>query len=341
MEKLVGRDRDIQALQRSQRAAAVGRLMLGEIKDWKEFLSPETEDFSRFKRRDLKSDRKRFQSGLSRGIRKFCDKNFNGMTEAKLEKLFLKVKERRGLEIPLSEFQVEFAPLRPETLSGAPIHCTVVISLWGLKMMYPEDFLSKDIIEAISQIREAREILAPFEKRSHSSNSAQKEEISRALSRQRFASRSCFLACFNLVEAALNGLAWDFAQNDARMASLSKKKQAVIEDGNFRDKLIKYPEIISGKPLWDEGDERVRSFLDVVKTHRDALVHASPFSRPERFGGLNKLEHVYRIDEKIALDAASSTVLLLVSLLQHIKGTDLPVPPWLEELASEASPRSE
>ncbi len=33
--------------------------------------------------------------------------------------------------MPLSDFQREFAVLNPERLSGAPIHCTVVISLVG------------------------------------------------------------------------------------------------------------------------------------------------------------------------------------------------------------------
>ena len=93
-----GRDRDIQSLRRTLRAVAVGRLLLGELKTWEEFLQPEKTEFQTFGRRDLKADKARFRSGVSKEVKKFCNMNFHGMTEAKLERLYLEVKTRRGLE---------------------------------------------------------------------------------------------------------------------------------------------------------------------------------------------------------------------------------------------------
>ena len=71
------------------------------------------------------------------------------MTEVKLESLYLEVKRRRDPEMPLSEFETKFAALKEKTLNGAPLHFTVVISLWGLQTMFPEDMFSSDIIEAV------------------------------------------------------------------------------------------------------------------------------------------------------------------------------------------------
>ena len=83
--------------------------------------------------RDLRANRSRFRAGVSKEIAKFCQENFGDMTEARLEKLFLKVKERLGLEMPLGDFEREFSALKEKTLAGAPGHCTVVISLWAYK----------------------------------------------------------------------------------------------------------------------------------------------------------------------------------------------------------------
>ena len=94
---------DISILKRKKRAAAAGRLLLGEFKNWQEFLEPETDDYDIFSRRDLKANISRFRTGISKEIQKFCRKNFEAMTEQKLEMLYLKIKERLGLEMPLGE----------------------------------------------------------------------------------------------------------------------------------------------------------------------------------------------------------------------------------------------
>ncbi|MCI4660791.1 MAG: hypothetical protein MRY63_03070 [Neomegalonema sp.] len=340
MAKPVGREREIAKLRRSQRAAAVGRLLLAELSSWEEFLSPERTDFSIYGRRDLKANQSRFRGGVRKEIDRFCAKNFDGMDEVRLEKLYLRVRDRLGLELPLKDFENEFAKLKAKTLDGAPRHCTVVISLWGLQMRFPEDMLSKDIIDAIRQIREAEEKLKPHRSKSHSKVLGARDEIRFNVRKQEFASRTCLLACFNTVEAALNGIAWDFAQNDDRFKSLSKEKRKVIEDGKFRDKLLKYPELVTGRALWDENDDRVRAFIDKVQPYRNALVHASPFSKPERYGGIDKLEHIYRIDARKAKEAASITVSLLVDLFRHVLGGDQDLPPWLTALETATEPNA-
>lgn len=339
MTQPVGREKVIAQLRRSQRAASVGRLLLGKVADWNDYLSPERTDFSLYGRRDLKANRSRFRSSISKEIQKFCESNFDGMSEAKLEKLYLKVKERRGVEMPLKEFEASFAKLKSSTLGGAPRHSTVVVSLWGLQLKFPEAMLSKDIIEAVRLLHEAQKELQPFETQPHSRVVSARDKIGSAVRQQEFASRTCLLACFNLVEAALNGLAWDFAEDASRMDAMSGRQKKLVEDGKFKDKLLKYPELISGNPLWDENDERVRYFLDEVQPYRDAIVHASPFSKPERYGGLDKLEHFYRIDAKRAQEAASRTVLLLVDLFRHVRSDKSVLPPWLEELLTETDPR--
>lgn len=315
----------------------MGRLLLGELKTWEEFLQPERTEFQTFARRDLKASKARFRSGIAKEIEKFCRKNFQGMTEAKLEKLYQAVKTRRGLEMPLLDFEETFAALTEVSRSGAPRHCTVVISLWGLQTKFPEDMLSKDIAEALRQLRISEEILQPHKVQSHEALVAQRDEIQAAVRTQEFASRTCLLACFNLVEASLNGLAWDFSLDTKRLNELSVKKKKLLEDGVFREKLVKYPEIISGRPLWDDDDSRVQGFLDQIKPFRDALVHASPFSRPERYGGIDKLQHIYLIDSERAQEAAFHTVLLLTALFRHVRRDDQPLPAWLDALARETT----
>lgn len=337
--KIRGRDRDIAIVLRTQRAAAVGRLLLGEFKSWKDFSESETTDFHDFGRRDLRANRSRFRAGVSKEIKNFCRDNFDGMTESKLEKLFLRIKERHGLEMPLREFESEFSKLNEKTIAGIPRHCTVVISLWGLQTKFPEDMLSKDIIEAVRLLRTSDEVLEKFRNKNHQHITERRDEIGSAVRTQDFASRACLLACFNLVEAALNGIAWDFSQKPDFAYKLSAKNKKLLEDGSFRDKLIKYPQIVSGHILWDENDERVSGFLEKIKPYRDAIVHASPFSKPAKYGGINKLEHIYRIDSIKAQEAASKTVRLLSDLFLHVRVDSGTIPDWLSTLIQETAPK--
>ena len=110
---------------------------MGQLESWDDFSQPEVTDFETFGRRYLRASRAKFCTGVSKEIKKFCNLNFKEMTEVKLESLYLEVKRWRDLEMSLSEFETKFAALKEKTLNGAPLHCTVVISLWGLKRCFP------------------------------------------------------------------------------------------------------------------------------------------------------------------------------------------------------------
>lgn len=130
----------------------------------------------------------------------------------------------------------------------------------------------------------------------------------------------------------MNGLAWNFSRTPENVAALSQKRLKLIQDGAIRDKLIKFPEIIAGRPLWTESDEPAKSFLELVKPYRDSLVHPSPFSTPERYGGLDKLEHLYRIDSAKARQAARVTMDVIETTFRHVGSHDVELPGWLQDL---------
>ena len=209
--KNTGRDRIIPNLQRTQRAAAAGRLLMGHLESWDDFSQPEVTDFETFGRRYLRASRAKFRTWVSKEIKKFCNLNFKEMTEVKLESLYLEVKRRRGLEIPLSEFETKFATLKEKKLIGAPLHCTVVISLWGLQLMFLEDMFSRDIIEAVRQLRSANKNLEPYQGKDFKYFYDQRDQTVADVQMRGFAERACLLVCFNLVESSLNGLAWNLS----------------------------------------------------------------------------------------------------------------------------------
>ena len=326
------RDKEAAYIRQANRASAVGRLVLGEFDDWAEFLRADTEDLGTLPRRMLKAGKADVRKRLSKEVSRFCSMNFVGMDEKKLSSLYEAVKAHRGLELPLPEFETRYAKVKDAVLKGQPRHCTVVISLWGLQFKYPEAMLAKDVIEALSLVRQADEVLRKHEERSHRSVKAERDEISSAISQSSFGARMCVLSCFNLVEAFSNGLAWDFSKDLVKIASLSEKRRKLIQDGAIRDKLLKYPEIISGIALWGEQDDPVKSFLEQIKPFRDSIVHPSPFSTPERYGGHDKLEHLYRIDSQKAEQAAKVSAEVIEKMFRHVKGSNTVLPEWLQDL---------
>lgn len=312
--------------------------MLGDISSWVDFLEADTLDLESMPRRMLKSGAKDVKRKVSKEVRHFCDRNFENMTEAKLDSLYEEIKASRGIEIPLNEFEQKFSKIHKRVLKAAPPHCTVVISLWGLQFKFPEDYLAKDLLQVLTVALDANTELDEFKKVTHSTARKEKDAISSLIRKREQAARSCLLTCFNLVEAYLNGIAWDFAQDPEAVDQLSKKNQSRINDighTNLREKILKYPRIITGQPLWNETDEPVRSFLTVFKPFRDSLVHPSPFSAPEKFGGYDKLRYFYRIDLGIAMWTCKNTCDLIIRVHRHLNGDDTQSPDWLSELLAE------
>lgn len=334
MQKLSSRQKEARLIHQSNRAAAVGRLMLGEISSWQEFLEVELTEYEKLPRRKLKSGKRDIKKRLSHEIQKFCSKNFENMNIKQLSDLYEEIKTSRGIEIPLVEFEQQFSKVKHDILSGAPSHLTVCISLWGFKLRFPEDELTKDLSEAISIASESKIQIENFSKKLHKDLKEDEEQLKSYLRKMKFSSRSVLLGCFNLLEAFLNGLAWDFMQTNV-VNTLSNRQKKTLEDTtsvSIREKLNKYPEIISGKKLWDQSDSDLNSFINTIKPYRDSLVHPSPFSAPEKFGGYDKLRLLYRID----FDTAVLTIELLVKLIKrinlHINGSKSKDPIWLSEL---------
>jgi hypothetical protein len=127
----------------------------------------------------------------------------------------------------------------------------------------------------------------------------------------------CVLACFNLIEAYINGVAWDFTESHD-ISRLSNNKQDVLTKGqaSILEKVVKIPEIVTGRspgPLSQDKDP-LKTLKEIIKTFRDSIVHASPFSAPARFGGYDKLSKVYNL----TLQTVRTTVDLTLEVVGQI-----------------------
>lgn len=333
-----GRQREVAKIRRADRASAVGRLMLGKTRSWQEFLEADSIDLEKLPRRKLKGGYADIKARVSKEIEKFCRENFQGMTERTLSDLYEEIKAHRGLEIPLQEFENRYARIRPKALRDAPRHSTIALSLWGLQFRFPEYDLSNDVKESVDLAVTCADGLKRYRRMSHSKVRSEKDEISFLHRRMLYASRTCILSCFSLVEAYLNGLAWEFVQDEIKLERFSKRKRKMICDSgrtSLTDKIKYYPEIISGTSLWVKGDDALETFLDILKPFRDSLVHPSPFSVPERFGGYDKLKNLYRINEILAFATVAIVRDLLARVHHHVNGTGTDTPIWMDNLECE------
>lgn len=318
MKRVQGREREAKLIHKANRAAVVGRLMLGELSDWIEFLEADLIDLKKLPRRQLKSGQADVKRRLASEIRDFCSKNFDGMSIDKLSELYEEIKAYRGLEITLKEFEERFAPVRKAILRGNPAHLTICISLWGFQWKFPEDELAKDIIEGLRLGSEAQTKLQKYGGLSHVKLMEERNDINLSIVEEKFAARSILINCFNLIEAYLNGLAWDYIQTH-NIDNLSNRNKKLLEDSSsisIREKLLKYPKILTDRVLWKQPDPEIEEFLDTIKPFRDSLVHPSPFSAPEKFGGYDKLRMFYRI----SFETAKITVHQIVNLIERIHG---------------------
>ena len=114
--KTTGREKEARDLKRSNQAAAVARLMLKDIRSWEEFLEPSMIDYANLPRRQLKSGAYDIKKRLKKEIKSFCDKNFQGVTDSKLSKLYEDIKAYRGLEIPLKDFEYKYGNVNPTVI---------------------------------------------------------------------------------------------------------------------------------------------------------------------------------------------------------------------------------
>jgi len=341
--RLTGRDKEALAIQIADKASVVGRLMLGEIDNWEVYLKPATTDYASLPRRQLKAGNADVRKRLKKEIDAFYSHNFVGLSNEAILTLYDDVYSSRGLELPLTEFEKRYSKIKRSVLKGNPTHLTVSITLWGLKFLFPEDILSKDIQAALGILIESKGIAKAYQSEQHSSVKNKTEEFLPHIRRIEFAQRAIVLSCFNLVESYLNGLAWDYCQSND-LSLLSNRKAKLLTDSStasIRDKLLKYPAIIVGR----EGIsvDGATEFLDIIKPFRDSLVHPSPFSAPEKFGGYQKLKKLYELDYHVAIMAVASAVLVIKSIYSIVGGTGespiwlLEIENWLSENGAKSS----
>ncbi|MBT6229595.1 MAG: hypothetical protein HOI47_23370 [Candidatus Scalindua sp.] len=330
-----GRDREVRLIRNANLACATGRLLLGEISSWQEFLKPDTIDYVKLPRKQLKSGKYDIQTNLQHRIDGFCKSNFLKMTKDKLVSLYEELKAHRGLEIPYLEFCEKYSPISKFYEKGFPEYSTVCISLWGLQYRFPEHDFSNDMLIAIEQLNKAEEGLENYRGFEHKQLSKNKIKLADLRRKTENAKRQAMQTAFSLLECYLNGLAWTYYQKNNK-STLSIRKTNTLKDTSnvtLRDKVLKYPRIIFGEEIKSDS---CRFILDEAKQFRDSLMHPSPFSAPEKFGGYDKLEKLFNLN----IETVSKTVSGIIEIIEKIesmKGENSPVPIWLPEVKAAAN----
>ena len=256
------------------------------------------------------------------------------MTPKKLVSLYEELKAHRKLEISYTEFRDKYSSIKGFYEQGYPEHSTVCISLWGLQYRFPEHDFSNDMIIAIEQLIKDDKELDEYRKKQHRQISKAKKAITDLIRKTESAKRQIMQTTFSLLECYLNGLAWSyFHKNSAKLSNRKANTLQDISNVTLRDKIRKYPFII----FEEEIDERSYQFLiDEAKQFRDSLMHPSPFSAPERFGGYDKLEKLYNLD----IDTISKSVkgaIEVIEKIESMKGKAAPIPIWLPEIKTAAN----
>lgn len=327
-----GREREVAEIIRLRRAAAVGRLMLGELD---EPLKPvREEDYVDRPRRELKAELGACRSSLKGELLKFCRRNFQDVAPEDLARLYEPlVAHQSRYRLPLREFVARVGEPCPGVLKGAPAHATVHLSPWGLQTEYPETHLARDLALAYNDAFDAEDELRKHRGISWTRAKDEKTRVSIATAMRRgaYSRRMCLLSCFNLTEAYVNGVAWEFIQSHDT-AALSNRQRSLLTEGqaSLLDKLIKVPAIVKGRsegPLMRD-QEPLSTFRDLVKPFRDSIVHASPFSSPEQFGGYDKLARVYELEMATVRTGVDLTLMIIGAIHRFLDGEGT-LPAWI------------
>jgi hypothetical protein len=327
-----GRDREINAILTHDRAVEVAYLLLGKLNGPMRRIFPD--DYLSLPRRNLRSGKISLRDGRAKELEEFCERNFATTDMRRLAGLYERLYENDSqLRLPLKEFASLIGQPQGGILRGAPRHSTIAISPWGLQTEYPELHLVRDMAVAFSSAFTLDAEIKEYQGTSwaEAKQDEARKHIADLRTRAAFHRRMCVLSCFNLIEAYINGIAWDFTESHD-ISILSKNKQDVLTSGqaSILDKVVKVPEIVMDKspgPLTQDKDP-LKTFKEIIKPFRDSIVHASPFSAPARFGGYDKLSKVY----ELTLQTAHSTVDLTIDIIGRIHrflSGDGNFPQWL------------
>ncbi len=310
------------AICEADKAAAVGRLMLGQISDLEDYFGVARLDYSSLPRRMRRSGARDVRGRMEAELGKFCRNNFEGMTVAALAKLYdasvPHLKTSGVFALGLQQFVANYAGVKDKTLGDAPQYATVVMSVRGLEFLFPEYWLASDLRMAIKLLM------------------SDIEPVDQQWNLSRFASCSCIASCFGLLEGFLNGLVWEAAQVGlASHANLTAKQREILAEPTrptLRDKLLNVPVILTGSslPKMDELDR----LIDKAKRFRDSLTHPSPFAAPTGYGGYDKLEHFYSINRIVAVAIMVDALAVMDAIFRHIGRTK---PRWFEEILTDCN----
>jgi len=329
-----GRKREVDAIVAHDRAVEVAKLLMGRLNGPMRRIFHD--DYLSLPRRNLRSGKQSLRDGRQDELKEFCRHNFGTADFKRLAALYERLYANRcQLRLPLKEF-VEIVGQPPrDILRGAPRHSTVALSPWGLQTEFPEMHLARDLAGAFNAAVEFIGELKGHDKTSwaNAKHPKFKQGIADLNTRATSHMRMCVLSCFNLVEAYINGVAWDFVESNGT-AGLSNRKQALLTDGqaSILDKLTKVPQIVAGSapgPLSHDKDP-LKSFKELIKPFRDSIVHASPFSAPDRFGGYDKLTNIYNLSLETVAHAVDLTIEIIGAIHQFVDGHGT-IPKWLPE----------
>ena len=304
--------------------------MLGELNGPMQVISKS--DYLSMTRAEIRQRRDTVRKFLKGELLKFCRDNFEHVSPEDFGSLYdLLLEHGNSIRIPLKRFMEIIGEFRPGRLD-APAHATVSLSPWGLQTDYPEMHLAKDLALSFNDMLNADDKLKTYEGISWKSakTSETSEEVGNLYRRKQFSMRMCLLSCFNLCEAYINGLAWVHLET-ADTTALSKNQRQVLEGNrSLMERMEKVPAIVKGtdnSPL-NRNTPPLSEFQDLVKPFRDSIVHASPFSTPERFGGYDKLQKIYGLE----VDTVRFAVDFVLEMIGKVNSflTEEPDPPsWL------------
>jgi hypothetical protein len=328
-----GRDREIEIIVIHDRAVEIAKLMFGHLNRPLKPISHN--DYVDMPRRNIKNGFIDVKSKWKE-LEKICRTDFESATPYKFAKLYeLIFSYESNYRIPLTKFIEIVGKPREGRLKGAPLHSTIHLSPWGLSTEFPEMHLVRDLAIAYNTILDYNNIIKDVELQKISWKEAKKVdkkiEIAKQISTRKYHMRMCVICCFNLIESYINGIAWEYNYaND--ISKLSFEHQKILKgDGiSIMKKITEIPKIVTGLPQipLSRNKPPLSKFGDIIKPFRDSIVHASPYSAPERYGGYDKLTHIYEIGPELTSNAVSLTLEIICTIHQILQREGLG-PNWL------------
>ena len=326
LSRTKGRDKEILEIVEFDRSVEIGRLFLGQLNSPIRPIFSENYEF--LPRKALKSGKYSIRGPERKEMEQFYRSNFSGKSFKEFANIYEELyRNDSQLRIPLTKFIKLIGRPISGALKEAPLHSTVDISVWGLQFENPELHLSKDLEVAFNEVLDIESEIKKYEGKAFSHLRDNRQTIAKLQRKLNFVQRMTLLSCFNLVEAYLNGLAWEFVQT-ADIDTLSGKKKKLLDTSrtSILDKLRKYPPLCSQRDdtLFDIVEPPYSIFRDLIKPFRDSIVHASPFAAPESFGGYDKLTKLYDLSTETVKKAVETTLEIIKRINEYMGNKRLP-----------------